>query len=172
MSKIGDALRAPFLKRFGGKGARDRAQLRAWLTEVGDFNPTYARILEAFGSGNVGGARAEIDQLIASVTRAQEKLPQFDSPDLQTVTQDYSSALVGLARSADRVLSLDENAERAEGPADRSEAEAALGEFRQRGVEARAAGRELLTRLTADLTAAQRQQVDALSRKQQQGNGG
>jgi hypothetical protein len=34
-------------------------------------------------------------------------------------------------------------------------------------VEARAAGHELLTRLTADLTDAQRKQVDALTRQQQ-----
>lgn len=166
MSKIGDALRRPFLKRLGGEGARDRAALRAWLSEVGDFNPIYARILEAFGSANVGGARAEVDQLIASVTRAQDRLPQFDSPDLRTVTQDYASALLGLARSADRVLRLDEGAGRDDGAVDRAEAETALADFRRRGIEARAAGHELLTRLTADLSTAQRQQVNALTRKQ------
>jgi hypothetical protein len=172
MSKLGDVLRKPFLKRLGGEGAPDRAALRAWLSEVGDFNPTYARILEAFGSANIGGARAEVDQLIASVKRAQDRLPQFDSPDLQTVTQDYASALLGLARSADRVLSLDEGAER-DDAVDRSEAEQALADFRARGIEARAAGHQLLTRLTADLSAAQRQQVQALTRKQQQpGDGG
>lgn len=166
MSKLGDILRKPFLKRLGGEGATDRALLRAWLEEVGDFNPTYARILEAFQSANVGRARAEVDQLLASVTRAQDRLPDFDSVDLRTVTQDYASALLGLARSADRVLGLDEGSEGG-GAVDRSEAEAAVADFRQRGVEARAAGHQLLTRLTADLSEAQRKHVDALTRQQQ-----
>ncbi|MDQ3677840.1 MAG: hypothetical protein M3401_13750 [Actinomycetota bacterium] len=165
MSKLGDALRRPFLKRLGGEGARDRARLRAWLSEVGDFNPTYARILEAFQSANVGRARAEVDQLIASVKRAQERLPQFDSPDLQTVTQDYASALLELARSADRVLTLDEAGD----AIDRSQADAAVADFRQRGLEARASGLELLTRLTAQLSGAQRKQLDALMRQRQEG---
>lgn len=166
MSKLGDILRKPFLKRLGGEGAPDRALLRAWLEEVGDFNPTYARILDAFQSANVGRARAEVDQLLASVTRAQEHLPDFDSADLRTVTQDYASALLGLARSADRVLGLDEDSERG-GAVDRSEADVAVADFRERGVEARAAGQQLLTRLTADLSEAQRKHVDALTRQQQ-----
>ncbi|MGH2917335.1 MAG: hypothetical protein ACRDLS_01860 [Solirubrobacteraceae bacterium] len=169
MSKLGDALRRPFLKRIGGEGAPDRARLRQWLQEVGDFNPTYVRILEAFQSANVGRARAEVDQLIASVTSAQERLPQFDSPDLQTVTQDYASALLELARSADRVLSLDERADDSDG-IDRSSADEALADFRQRGLEARAAGHELLTRLTADLSGAQRKRLETLMRQQQPGN--
>jgi hypothetical protein len=166
MSKLGDALRRPFLRRIGGEGARDRARLRAWLSAVGGFDPTYARILEAFQSANVGRARAEVDQLIASVNRAQERLPKFDSADLQTVTQDYAAALLGLARSADRVLSLDEEAEDGD-RVDRSRADEALAAFRQRGLEARAAGHELLTRLTADLSDTQRKALDALVRKQQ-----
>jgi len=167
MSKIGDALRRPFLKRLGGEGARDRARLRVWLQEIGDFNATYARILQAFQSGNGPRARAEIDQLIASVTRARERLPQFDSGDLQTVTQDYATALLELAQSADRVLSLDECASDSD-KIDRSQADEALTTFRQRGLEARAAGHELLTRLTADLSAAQRRRLDALVRSKQQ----
>lgn len=167
MSRLGDALRRPFLKRLGGEGARDRARLRAWLVEVGDFNSTYARILEAFQSANVGRARAEVDQLIASVKRAQERLPRFDSADLQTITQDYASALLGLARAADHVLSLDEGAEEG-GGVDRSQADDALADFRRRGLEARAAGHELLARLTADLSTAQRKQLDALMGQQQQ----
>ncbi len=166
MSKLGDALRRPFLNRLGGAGARDRALLREWLQKIGDFNPTYARILEAFQSANVGGARAEVDQLIASVTNAQEHLPQFSNPDLQTVTQDYAAALLGLARSADRVLSFDEGSD--DEVVDRSEADEALADFRQRGLEARAAGHELLTRLTENLSEAQRQQVETLTRQQQE----
>lgn len=158
MGRLVDALRRPFLKRLGGEGARDRARLRAWLQEIGDFNPTYARILEAFQAANVPRARAEIDQLIASVTRARERLPQFDSADLQTVTEDYAGALLALARAADRVLSFDERG----GDIDRSAADVALAEFRQRGLEARAAGHELVSRLTANLSAAQRQQLNAL----------
>jgi len=167
MSRLGDALRRPFSKRIGGEGARDRARLGAWLQEVGDFNPTYARILEAFQSADVGRARAEVDQLIASVKRARERLPQFDGPDLQAVTRDYASALLELARSADRVLSLDEGVADG-GDVDRSQADEALADFRRRGLEARAASHELLTRLTADLSAAQRKQLDALVRRQQQ----
>ena len=169
MSKLGDALRAPFLKRFGGAGARDRARLRAWLEEVGDFTPTYARILEAFKAGNVDGARAEVDQLVAAVSAAQERMPDFDSEDLQTVTQDYGSALLALARSANGVLRLDEEAGRDGTVVDRSDADEALAEFRRRGIEARAASQELLTRLTADLSGGQRQQVDELVRKQRDG---
>jgi hypothetical protein len=164
MSKLGDAIRKPFLKRLGGEGARDRMRLRAWIEEVGDFNPTYARILESFHSANLGRARAEVDQLIAAVKRAQERLPQFDSADLQTITQDYAAALLELARSADRVLSLDESAEDADG-VDRPAADQALADFRQRGLEARAAGHELLARLTANLNGAQRKQLDALLRQ-------
>lgn len=167
MSKLGDALRAPFLKRFGGAGARDRARLRAWLEQVGDFTPTYARILEAFKAANVERARAEVDQLIAAVSAANTRMPAFDSADLQTVTKDYSSALLELARSADGVLRLDEDAGR---DVDRSEADAALAEFRRRGIEARAASQELLTRLTADLSAGQREQVDELVRKRGDGS--
>lgn len=167
MSRFGDAMRRPFLKRIGGDGARDRARLRAWLQEVGDFNPTYARILEAFQSANVGRARAEVDQLVASVKRAQERLPRFDSSDLQTVTQDYASALLELARSADRVLSLDEAAAD-RGDVERSRADEALADFHQRGLEARAASQELLTRLTVELSAAQRKQLDALVRRREQ----
>ena len=172
MSKLGDALRAPFLKRFGGSGARDRARLRAWLEEVGDFTPTYARILEAFKAANVDGARAEIDQLIASVNGAQERMPAFDSADLQTVTKDYSAALMALARAADGVLRLDENARRDGTVVDRSDADEALAQFRQRGIEARAASQELLMRLTADLSAGQRGQVDELVRKRSGGDSG
>jgi len=168
MSKLGDALRGPFLKRLGGSGARDRARLRAWLEEIGDFTPTYARILEAFKAANVAGARAEVDQLIAAVSGAQERMPAFDSADLQTVTRDYSSALLALARSADGVLRLDEDAGRDGTVIDRSDADEALAEFRRRGVEARAASQELLTRLTADLSAGQREQVDKLVRKREQ----
>lgn len=171
MSKLGDALRAPFLKRFGGAGARDRMHLRAWLEEVGDFTPTYARILEAFKAGNVNGARAEVDQLIASVSGAQERMPTFDSADLQTVTKDYNAALLALARSADGVLRLDEEATHDGTVVDRSYADEALAEFRRRGIEARAASQELLTRLTADLSAGQRQQVDEFVRKQADGEG-
>jgi len=163
MSKLGDALRGPFLKRFGGSGARDRARLRTWLEAVGDFTPTYARILEAFKAGSVEAARAEVDQLIASVSGAQERMPSFDSPDLQTVTKDYSSALLALARSADGVLRLDEQAARDGTVVDRSAAEEALAQFRGRGIEARAASQELLTRLTAGLSAGQRAQVDELA---------
>jgi hypothetical protein len=166
MSKLVDALRRPFLKRLGGEGARDRARLRAWLSEVGDFNPTYARILAAFQSANVGRARAEVDQLIASGKRAREHMPTFDSPDLQAVTEDYAEALLGLARSADRVLSLDEGAEGG-GTVDRAQADQALAEFRRRGLDARAAGRDLLTRLTADLSDVQRRQLDGLVRRRQ-----
>jgi len=169
MSKLGDALRAPFLKRFGGSGARDRARLRAWLEDVGDFTSTYARILEAFKVGNVDGARAEVDQLVAAVSTAQERMPDFDSEDLQTVTQDYGSALLALARSADSVLRLDEETVRDGTVVDRSDADEALAEFRRRGIEARAASQELLTRLTADLTGGQRQQVDELVRKHGEG---
>jgi len=167
MSKFGDALRAPFLKRFGGPAARDRARLRAWLEEIGDFTPTYARILEAFKTANVAGARAEVDQLIAAVSAAQQRMPAFDSADLQTVTQDYSSALLALARSADGVLRLDEDAGRDGTVVDRSDADEALAEFRRRGIEARAASQELLTRLTADLSVGQREQVDELVRKRE-----
>lgn len=166
MSRLGDVLRAPFLKRLGGKGARDRARLRAWLEQVGDFTPTYARILEAFKAANVERARAEVDELIAAVSAASKRMPAFDSADLQTVTKDYSSALLELARSADAVLRLDEEAMRQGTVVDRSEADAALAEFRSRGIEARAASQELLTRLTVDLTAGQREQVDDLVRKQ------
>jgi len=168
MSKLGDALRAPFLKRFGGAGARDRARLRAWLEQVGEFTPTYARLLEAFTAANVDGARAEVDQLIAAVSAAQGRMPAFDSADLQTVTQDYCSALLALARSADGVLRLDEDAGREGTLVDRSDADEALAEFRRRGIEARAASQELLRRLTADLSAGQREQVDELVRKQEQ----
>jgi len=168
MSKLGDALRAPFLKRFGGAGARDRARLRAWLEQVGEFTPTYARLLEAFTAANVDGARAEVDQLIAAVSAAQGRMPAFDSADLQTVTQDYCSALLALARSADGVLRLDEDAGREGTLVDRSDADETLAEFRRRGIEARAASQELLRRLTADLSAGQREQVDELVRKQEQ----
>lgn len=166
MSKLGDALRAPFLKRLGGAGGRDRALLRAWLEQVGDFTPTYARILEAFKAADVGRARAEVDQLVAAVNGASKRLPAFDSAELQTITKDYSSALLALARSADGVLGLDEEVAREGAVVDRGEADAALAEFRRRGVEARAAGQELLSRLIADLSPGQREQVDELVRKQ------
>jgi hypothetical protein len=86
MSRLADALRLPFLRRFGGKAAVDRARLRAWLQQIGEFNPTYARILQAFKDGNVDRARAEVDQLIAAVNLARERLPSFDSADLQTAS--------------------------------------------------------------------------------------
>lgn len=164
MSKLGDALRAPFLKRFGGSGAHDRARLRAWLEEIGEFTPAYTRILAAFKAADVDGARAEVDQLIAAVEGAQQRMPDFDSADLRTVTKDYASALLALARSADRVLRLDEDARRDGTVVDRSDADEALAEFRRRGIEARAAGQELLRRLTAGLSAGQREQVDELVR--------
>jgi hypothetical protein len=166
MSRLADALRLPFLRRFGGKAAVDRARLRAWLQQIGEFNPTYARILQAFKDGNVDRARAEVDQLIAAVNLARERLPSFDSADLQTATQDYAAALLALARAADRVLSLDEGAARDGTAVERSDADEALAEFRRRGVEARAASQALIARLTANLTPRQREHVEALSRRQ------
>jgi hypothetical protein len=168
MSKLGDALRMSVLKRFGGEGARDRVKLRAWLEQMSDFNPTYARILEAFKDGNKERARAEVDQLIAAVNHGREQLPDFDSADLRTVTGDYATALLELARSADRVLQLDEAAAREDTTADRAEAETALAEFRGRGVDARAASQELVARLTAGLTSKQRSMIDERMREQGQ----
>jgi len=63
------------------------------------------------------------------------------------------------------VLGLDEQAGDSD-EVERPEADEALATFRQRGLEARAAGHELLTRLTHDLSAAQRRTLDALVRSQ------
>jgi len=166
MSKLGDTLRKSVLKRFGGEGARDRLLLRGWLQQMSDFNPTYVRILESFKDGNKERARAEVDQLIAAVDHGRAQLPEFDSADLRTVTGDYATALLELAHAADRVLALDEDAEREDATADRSKADAALADFRSRGVEARAASQELVTRLTAGMTPRQRALIDSRMRDQ------